>query len=141
MVIIDTSVAYKWFDESEINSDLALGILNSHLSNKQEIFVPDLLLYELANAWSMKGRLGINQIKDNLTLFKQYNLQIIPVTLDLIEKAVALSKNNQVSVYDATYAVLAQEKKCQLITADEKLADKINSSFILKLSQLQGLNY
>ena len=135
MVIVDTSVAYKWFNEAETDSNLALELLDSHLRDQNEIIIPDLLLYELANAWSTKGALDAKQIKDNLRLFKKYHLKVISVTFDLIEKAIELSKKNKISVYDASYAVVAQERNCKLVTADNKFVDQINLPFIEKLSE------
>ncbi|MDP3758645.1 MAG: hypothetical protein Q8Q86_02905, partial [Candidatus Daviesbacteria bacterium] len=57
MIIIDSSVVFKWFDETETDGEQALRILRSHLSKSDNIIVPDLILYELANAWSTKSAL------------------------------------------------------------------------------------
>src|SRR3989344_7325321 len=119
-VVVDSSVAFKWFNIEEIDSDQALNLLNSHLTKDIQICVPDLILYELANAWSTKGTLDADKIKDNLRVFIEYKLDIVAINPDLIEKAVELSKESKMTVYDATYAVLAKQKKCNFITADEK---------------------
>lgn len=108
------------------------NLLNSHLAKQIQIYVPELILYELANAWSTKGTLGVSKIKDNLRIFTEYKLTI---SLDLIEKAVELSKEIKMTVYDAIYAVLAKEKKCNLITADEKFVKAINRPFVKQLSE------
>ena len=59
MVVIYASVAYKWFHKEEINYSEAVAVLKNHLTDKTEIIVPDLILYELTNAWSTKGTLSI----------------------------------------------------------------------------------
>ena len=135
MIVIDSSVVSKWFDETEAGNERALQILRSHLSKSNNIIVPDLILYELANAWSTKSVLKFEAIIDNLRLFKRYSLKIINVDLNFLAKAVLMSKKYSISVYDATYAVLAKEKKCELITADKKFVEKVNLPFIKLLEK------
>ena len=135
MIVIDSSVVFKWFDETEAGNERALQILRSHLSKSNNIIVPDLILYELANAWSTKSVLKFEAIIDNLRLFKRYSLKIINVDLNFLAKAVLMSKKYSISVYDATYAVLAKEKKCELITADKKFVEKVNLPFIKLLEK------
>lgn len=133
MVIIDTSVAYKFFDPEEDGYDLALNILQDHLSGNQTIIIPDLLLYELANAWATKTKAESGKINDNLSDFKEYKFKVEQVSFDLITNAIELSRRYKISVYDACYAVLAKKKKCDLITADDKFADKVDLPFVKKL--------
>lgn len=137
MVIIDTSVAYKFFDPQEDGYDVALSILKGHLNGNQTVIIPDLLLYEIANAWATKTKAEPSKIKDSLSDFKEYRFTVEQVNLDLIADAIELSIKYRVSVYDACYAVLAQRKKCNLITADDKFADKMNLPFVKKLSDYE----
>lgn len=135
MIVVDSSVAFKWFDETEESSVQALQVLHNHLSKSNDIFVPDLILYELANAWSTKSALKFEEIIDNLKLLKKYSLKIKEVDFNILEKAISISKKYQVTVYDAVYAVLAQEKNCILITADGKFVKKINLPFVKLLEE------
>jgi len=48
-------------------------------------------------------------------------------------KSAIFSRKYKVSVYDAVYAVLAQDKGCVLITADSKFVDQVNLPFVKKL--------
>lgn len=133
MVIVDTSVAYKWTDKNEEFREKALGILNDHINKKNQIIVPDLIFYELANAWTTKAKLSFSVIGHNLKDFEDSNLIAEPVSFDLIRKAILFSRKYKVSVYDAVYAVLAREKGCDLITADAKFADQVGLPFVKKL--------
>lgn len=130
MIVIDSSVVFKWFDKTEAGGEQALQLLRNHLSKSNNIVVPSLILYELANAWSTKSILKFEAIIDNLGLLKRYSLKIINVDFDLLEKAVLMSKEYSVSVYDAVYAVLAKEKSCNLVTADKKFIEKTNLPFV-----------
>lgn len=133
MVIVDASIAYKWFAKEEENRDLSIEILKRHLKKTQTIIVPDLILYELANAWVTKGKLSANEIKDNIVAFQKYSIKIIPIDFNSVNQIIDFSKKYSVTVYDAIYAVLASEKGCDLITADIKFADKVKLSFVKKL--------
>lgn len=132
--IIDASVVFKWFSKGEINRDLTLELLNNHISKKLQLIVPELILYELANAWATKSALSITKVEANLSKLEEANLKIEQIDFKFIKQAVVFSKKYHVSVYDATYAVMAQHKKCDLITADDKFADRVNLPFIKKLS-------
>lgn len=78
--------------------------------------------------------MDIDKILENVDLLEEYLPKQIPINFKLIKKACQFSKKYGVSVYDAIYAVMAKEKKCNLITADDKFADKVNLPFVKKLS-------
>lgn len=132
MVIVDTSVIYKWYSLEE-NSDQAREILQNHLNNQEVACAPELILYELANAWVTKAGLSLKQIKLNLKNFKSTNVRVIDITFAIINKALNLAKKYQITIDDASYIALAREKKCIFITADQKLASKVNLPFVVSL--------
>lgn len=134
MIIVDSSVIFKWFDSSEEYSLSSKLLLKQHLSSNDKISIPDLLLYEITNAWATKSNLNEKDINDNLERLERYSLKIIPVNFKVLKKAAFYSKKYSVSVYDAIYAVISHEKGYSLITADGKFADKVNLQFIKKLS-------
>ena len=135
MVVIDSSLAFKWFNSSEADVERALVVWQEHIDKKTTICAPDLIVYELANAWATKSSLSLKEIKNNLTAFFESKLEIVNIPADMVNKSVAFSKKYQVSVYDAVYAVLAKEKECFLITADKKFVEKINLSFVKLLKE------
>lgn len=130
MVIVDASVAFKWFLNNEEDIDQALTILTLHQNEQNIILVPDLLFYELANAWVTKTALTVKGIKTFLNDLQNINLKIGVVNFDLLNQAAVLSKKYKISLYDATYLALAKQKKCLLITADQKLIGKVNLPFV-----------
>lgn len=132
--IVDSSVVFKWFSKGEIDRDLALKLLSSHISKKIQLMVPNLIFYEIANAWATKSALSAIKVEANLSKLEEANLKIEQIDFNFIKQAVIFSKKYHVSVYDATYAVIAQEKECDLITADDKFANKVNLPFVKKLA-------
>lgn len=135
MVILDASVVYKWFAKNEEYSHLALNILQKHVNGQEKIIVPDLILYELANAWVTKKALPSARVKINLKDLQDARLGIESSTFNLIAKAATFAKKYNVTVYDAIYAVLAKEKRCGLITADKKFIEKTNLPFVKLLKE------
>ncbi len=132
MVVVDTSVVYKWFSpENEELLPEALALLD----NSDTFIAPDLIIYELANSWATKTKLKISQIKVFLKDLEEMEIKIEPVTFELIRKTVDFSKKYHISAYDASYAVLAQENKCDLFTADSKFVEKVNLPFVKHLSE------
>lgn len=130
MVIIDASVVYKWFAENEPHHQLAIELLQKYLLGNEQISVPDLLLYEITNAWSTKTRLGIKQVEQNLHKLETFGLSLITVSFPLLHQASHIAMAYQVSVYDAVYVAIAQDNDCGLITADAKLQQRVNLPFI-----------
>lgn len=132
-IIVDASVAQKWFDENEIHFELAQEILREYLEGKNIIFAHQLFFYELANIWACKGNLPEKIIILNFKRLKTLQIEIEAQTLADLEMATKLAKKYKISVYDASYIVLALKKKCDFITADQKLVSKVNLPFVKTL--------
>ncbi len=136
MVIVDTSVVFKWSDKGETLREAALIILDNHLKKIEKIIVPDLLFYEAANAWATKSGLTLRGISNNLDDLIDSNLTVENINFGLLQKIIYFSRKYKVSVYDATYAVLAKENKCDLITADNKFVKQVNLPFVKTLDSV-----
>ena len=114
---------------------IALGIiLGAFIAGKVVYWIFGNLIKKITA--KTKTKLDEKDIKDNLKRLEKYSLKMIPINFTLLKTAAGFSKKYRVSVYDATYAVIAEEKKCDLITADDKFADKINLQFVKKLSTI-----
>lgn len=136
MVVIDTSVAFKWFSAAEDDSKTALKLLADHIKNKNPILIPNLFFYEITNAWTTKKGFKVEYINENLNLLEKYMLTSVQLNFASLKIAASISKQYNVSVYDASYAVLARENGCDLITADEKFAKQVNLPFVKTLASV-----
>src|SRR5260370_26840072 len=112
MVVVDASIIFKWFDKTEIYSSEARELLESHLSGDEEICIPSLIYYEMANAWSTKTSLPKSKLLRNLRKLEMYSLAVIFPEFDQLKLICNFLRKYDVTAYDATYAVLAMEKKC-----------------------------
>lgn len=131
MVVVDTSVVYKWFSkDNEKYLEQSIKLLEKQLNNEENLIAPDLILYELANAWTTKTELTLEQARTFMKDFSLARVKTEPMTLELIYEAMRFSKKYRVSVYDASYAALAQVKKCEYYTADTKFIEQVNLSFV-----------
>ena len=133
MVVIDASVISKLFLPLEENRQEAKEILRKHLQEQEEIYVPDLVFYEVANTLATKTAVPLAKVLKDLNKLDKFNFNVEHSSIEAIGKAANIAKDNHVSVYDAIYAVLAQDKGCILITADAKFADQIKLPFVKKL--------
>lgn len=140
MVIVDASVAYKWFASGETLHEQARKLLVDHKREVEKICAPSLILYELANAWSTKTELPQKQVKLNLKNLKTAEVLMEELNFEMIGKAIDFSKKHTVSVYDASYAVFAQEKGCNFVTADSKFVAKVKLPFVKHLSDYSSNN-
>lgn len=135
MIIIDASVAFKWYAEEESHFSQALHLLEAHLLKKQIISAPDFILYELGNSWATKTNLAERQIQKNLQNFHDVRIYLEACTFTRISKAIIFSKKYHVSVYDASYAVLAEEKNATLFTADALFVKQVHLPFVRHIGE------
>lgn len=135
MNVLDASVIIKWFVKEE-DSDKAIFLRDEYMQNLSEIAVPDLVLYEITNALRFNKNISNDKINMALQAIFEIELSIISPTLSELKKALSISREFDVSIYDSTYLALASLLDFQLITADEKFYIKIisqNKNFKLKL--------
>ena len=134
-IVVDASVALKWQFKDEQETDAAMRLLSDFIGGEIELLSPTLFAYEVANAVYIavsRERIpemdGMDAIKDLLAL----GIKLISFDEALVEKAFKLSRNHNRSVYDCSYLALADEKRCLLYTADQRLfnALKNNVGFI-----------
>ena len=124
MSVLDASVALKWFVDEE-DSDAALSLRQNFRQGESEIVVPDLLLYEVANALRFNPSFEAQEVNEAVKTLLDMEIDIVTPSSALLEKLVDLSVEHGITCYDSTYFALAQEIGFPLITADEKLYNKL----------------
>lgn len=132
MYVLDASVILKWFLQ-ERDSHLALDFKERYLAGKISIALPDLILYELANALRFNTNFKRKTVIDSLLAVIDLDIDITAPTPNLLKKALDFAFDNKISVYDSIYISLASELHYQFVTADAKLYRKIKSLPFVKL--------
>jgi len=126
MIILGASVVVKWFSEEEY-TDKALEIRELIRMGKEKVVVPDLLLYELANALKHNPNFDANDVRDALTSIFDMDMDIVTPIPETINSAVTLAFEYNITVYDAFYVALAKETELTFITADRRLCERVNN--------------
>jgi len=126
MSVLDASVILKWFVD-ERDSEQALLLREEFYRGEREIVVPDLLLYETANALRYNPGFSTEEINEVLKTLFDLGIGIITPTYSLLAKTTGLAKSLDITCYDATYLALAEELGFEFITADEKFYRKASS--------------
>ncbi len=124
--LLDTSVAVKWFVTEE-DSERATSLRRAHLWDEIQLYVPDLLLMELANALRYTGRLSEERILEDLATFSALDISIVPFSIDVLRSSVALSLEQDLAVYDAYFLAMAQDLGVPFITADRRMLSRLTS--------------
>ena len=123
--LLDTSVAVKWFVTEE-DSQRPLDLQQAHIRDDLQLHAPDILLMESANALRYAG-LSEERILQNLETVPALGVEIIPFSFDVLNSAVSLSLQHDVTVYDAYFLALAQTMEIPLITADRKMLSRLTA--------------
>lgn len=121
MLVVDASIAVKWFKPDE-KSSRADFFLEEHIAGRESIFVPVLVLYEVANALWVSRRLSRLEIEGALRLLADARLTYVPPDDILLAHSLAISEATKLSLYDASYLALAHRMGCSLVTADRKIS-------------------
>ena len=80
MSILDASVVLKWF-VNEADSGQAVKLREEFYAGEREIVIPDLLLFEIANALRYNSSFSTEEIYDALDTLFGMGIEIITPTL------------------------------------------------------------
>ena len=127
-VVVDASVCLKWVFEEE-DSEKARKLLT--LSEKGDILLlaPEIWEYEIVNGFAtalLKNKLSYLKSKKLLKMVLEARPQMISAH-ELLLKSLENSHQYRISAYDSGYITLAIENRIVLISADEKLVQKVNN--------------
>jgi predicted nucleic acid-binding protein len=126
-VLLDSSVVLKWFRKNEAWRDVALQIRKAYLDGHLVIYVPDLLIYEIANVLRYKPDLIPAQIRELVASLFGMQIKIVEISLEVIGRAVDLAYAYEITVYDAAFVAMAEQLRIDFISSDEKLIQKLGS--------------
>lgn len=135
--ILDTSVAVKWFTREEKDSAKALMLREQLLKGLCAITIPDLLLYEIANALKYNPKFSAKDVKDALDSILTMGIEIREIEGLILNEAIEIAFKLKVTTYDAYFIALSRREKKPLLTADYKLFNRVKSlKNIIKLSEM-----
>ena len=130
--VIDASVGIKLFVD-EVYSDKVQTLFNKLAADIPAIFyVPDLFYIECTNIllkYSRRFGRSLEDSRADLLDLGRLALRVVS-TAELMDDALLLAVEHDITAYDACYAVLASRLELPLITADEKLVKAVSAIWI-----------
>jgi len=125
--VVDASVGIKLFVDEPLSEQAHALFAKLSEDPPAELYIPDLFYIECANILLKYMRRFGRSLEDSQADLADLNtLALKPVsTAELMEGALVLASQKNLTAYDACYAVLAQRLNIQIITADEPMAQAV----------------
>lgn len=124
-LVPDTSVVIKWFRQGEILAEQALALRAAYLAGHVQVSVPSLLAYELTNVLRYKDDLSTDWVEEAVQSLFDMGLEWAPPTAAMMRRATVIARASDTTVYDATFAALAESLEATFVTADQHLARRL----------------
>jgi predicted nucleic acid-binding protein len=122
-VVIDASVALKWYLADEEFGQRAIDLLDKYMSNDLDFLAPSLLEYEVVNGLIIaqkRGKIREEKILEAIEGFASLEMKLKDLHL-YYPRMLNFSRTYNRSAYDASYLALADEEAAVFITADGDL--------------------
>ncbi|MDO8848926.1 MAG: type II toxin-antitoxin system VapC family toxin [Coriobacteriia bacterium] len=121
-MVVDSSIAFKWFDTSESGAAIAGDLLDAHRRDDVALLAPAHLPLEVVNAYVCRGGVVSNTVGVVADLAAM-DLLIAPVDEALLIAAVRIAEAEHLALYDAVFIALAAALDAELVTADRRQAE------------------
>ncbi len=136
-IMIDTSFTFKLLIPHEHQAAYENQVQEWMLAGVQ-LCAPTLWAYELTSAFTkMVHFKQLSEVNAHraLKLAFQLGVELVTPDLDLVTKAFTWTRQlNRAAAYDSFYLALAKERKCELWTADQRLVNAANLSWVRSLN-------
>lgn len=122
VLVVDCSVVAKWV-LPEPSRAAAVRLMERYQSGEIMLLAPELLLVEGASLLAKRHRrkqLSIQQTRDAFRFLLDFAPRLIELRPRL-SRALELSLQSGLSLWDCVYVAVAIEHRCPLITADRRL--------------------
>jgi predicted nucleic acid-binding protein len=121
-LVVDASVAYKWFVNEQGSGD-AVALRSA----SRPLIAPDLIVSEVCNsAWKSfrRGELSIAQCGIVATAIERSLAWLVP-SAPLASAAMRMATTLDHPIYDCLYLALAERESTVLVTVDRRLLNRL----------------
>jgi len=133
-------VVIKWFRQGEVLADQALALRDAYLDGQIVVSVPSLLAYELTNVLRYKEDLTTDQVQEAVQSLFDMRLEWVLPSSAVMRRAVEMARAYETTIYDATFAALAESLKASFITADGRLVRRLEAlPFVHFLGEMEDV--
>ena len=124
-VVPDASVVAKWFLEEPFSRE-ARRLRDDFVAGDIEVHVPHLLAFEVVNALRFSGAYAREDLGEVGEALDAYGFAAHPLQGPYRRRATDLAWDRRITVYDASYAALAESLDCAFFTADNQLLERLD---------------
>lgn len=120
--VLDASVAVKWV-LPEADSAKALSLRDDYRKGIHQLLAPDIFKVEAAHALTRAERRKIllqGEAINRMVLLMQSRPLLRPFS-SLLPRAMDISSQQRIGVYDCLYVALAEREQCKIVTADQRV--------------------
>ncbi len=133
MIVVDASVAIKWFVTSEPLVEEAEQVLGEIEANPARYMVPDLFMSELLAVLCRLPGSTPAKVKEALSLVEALGMTRVGNGHELLALAADFADRWKLTGYDATYLALASLAGGEWLTADARAVGRIGDSDLVSL--------
>lgn len=130
--VVDASVGIKLFVDEDYSDKVHTLFEQLAADPPANLYVPDLFFIECTNIllkYTRRFGRSLEDSRADLVDLGRLSLRVVP-TAELMEDAFLLGAEQNITAYDACYAVLASRLSLPLVTADEPLAKAVSALLI-----------
>jgi len=120
-VVIDSSVAFKWFDRTEPGADIAEELLDAHARDEIALIAPAHLPLEILNIHASRGA-PLQRLVEVIQDLANADLLVASLDTDLLLDTARIANAERLTLYDAAFIALAARLDAELVTADRRQA-------------------
>jgi len=137
--VLDSSVAVKWVLSEQL-SDKGQLLRDDFRNGLHILLAPDFFPIEIGHALTRAERQKRIPVGGSLVLLADA-LSTSPIfhsSLPYLKRSCEISSQMRVGIYDCSYVAKAEQEKCELLSADDKLLKNLQSAFpcIVSLASL-----
>ena len=133
MIVLDASVAIKWFVKDEPLVAEAQRVLSEIQENPAAFVVPELFMNELLAVLCRMRPGRASRVREALGLVEALGIERVANGHELLALAADLSRRWRLSGYDAVYAALASLVDGVWLTADARAARRVGAEGLAKV--------
>jgi len=116
--VVDSSVAYKWFNaDNESSVSEALTLLRKHVDAEALLTAPAHLPAEVFNGLRY-SKLDHQSLSLAAEALDEMELIYFPLSASLLKHALEMALAYDLTIHDALFPALAVQLDCELVTAD-----------------------
>lgn len=120
LAVVDASVVVKWF-VVEADSGDARRLRDDFLAGIVDVRAPSLLPFEVLNALRFHPTFPQARLRDAGLALDRAGIATVPLFGDYLGRTIELATREGITIYDASYAALAEIENCPLYTSDDRI--------------------